>query len=76
MFGIIPKIPIDLVYDIRTTPELKDLIEFQPYQFKSSNKMQEETKAMFELAAHNHDVDAFIARTRHVRQMRGCYFEG
>ena len=26
MFGRIPKIPFDLVYDIRTTPELGDLI--------------------------------------------------
>ena len=64
MFGRIPKLPIDLVYDQTDSNELRDKIEVERIASEYVDKQRAEMKAMFDLAASNRDEAALSASSR------------
>ena len=56
MFGRIPKLPIDLVYDQTDADELKAKIEVEWIASDFVDQQKREMKAMFDFAAANRDA--------------------
>ena len=75
MFGRIPKLPIDLVYDQTDANELKAKIEVEWIASDFVDQQRKEMKAMFDLAAANRDAASLRASTLYDRTVRGANFK-
>ena len=75
MFGRIPKLPIDLVYDQTDSNELRAKIEVEWIASDFVDQQKKEMKAMFDLAAANRDEASLRASTNYDRTVRGANFK-
>ena len=75
MFGRIPKLPIDLVYDQTDADELKAKIEVEWIASDFLDQQRREMKAMFDFAAANRDAASLRASTLYDRTVRGANFK-
>ena len=75
MFGRIPKLPIDLVYDQTDADELKAKIEVEWIASDFVDQQRKEMKAMFDFAAANRDAASLRASTLYDRSVRGANFK-
>ena len=75
MFGRIPKLPIDLVYDQTDADELKAKIEVEWIASDFVDQQRKEMKAMFDFAAANRDAASLRASTLYDRTVRGANFK-
>ena len=71
MFGRIPKLPIDLVYDQVNSEELKAKIDVEWIASDFVKQQKKEMRAMFNFAAANRDAAALRASTLYDRTLRG-----
>ena len=72
MFGRIPKLLIDLVYDQTDSDELRAEIEVEWIDSDFLDKQKKEMKAMFDLSAANRDAASLRASTIYDRTVRGA----
>ena len=75
MFGRIPKLPIDLVYDQVDSEELKAKIDEEWIASGFVDQQKKEMRAMFDFAAANRDAAALRASTLYDRMVRGANFK-
>ena len=75
MFGRIPKLPIDLVYDQTNSDELRAKIEVEWIASDYVDQQKKEMKAMFDFAAANRDEASLRASTLYDRSFRGANFK-
>ena len=75
MFGIIPKLPIDLVYDQVDFEELKAKIEVEWIASDFVDQQKTEMRAMFDFADANRDAAVLRASTFYDRTVRGANFK-
>ena len=75
MFGRIPKLPIDLVYDQTNSDELRAKIEVEWIASDFVDQQKNEMKAMFDIAAANRDEASLRASTLYDRTVRGANFK-
>ena len=75
MFGRIPKLPIDLVYDQTDSDELRAKIEVEWIASDFLDQQRTEMKAMFDFAAANHDAASLRASTIYNCLVRGANFK-
>ena len=74
MFGRIPKLPIDLVYDQVDSEELQAKIDAEWIASDFVDQQKKEMRAMFDFATANRDAAALRASTLYDRTVRGAYF--
>ena len=75
MFGRIPKLPIDLVYDQTDSEELRAKIEVEWIASNFVEQQRKEMKAMFDFAAENRDAASLRASTLNDLTVRGAKFK-
>ena len=75
MFGRIPKLPIDLVYDQTDSDELRAKIEVEWIASDFVDQQKKEMKAMFDFATANRDAASLRASTIYDRTVRGANFK-
>ena len=75
MFGRIPKLPIDLVYDQTDSDELRVKIDVEWIASDFVDQQKKEMMAMFDFAAANRDADALKASILYDRTVRGANFK-
>ena len=72
MFGWIPKLPIDLVYDQTNSDELRAKIEVKWIALDFMDQQRKEMKAMIDFAAANRDAASLRGSTLNDRTVRGA----
>ena len=72
MFGPIPKLPIDLVYDQTDSDELREKIDVE---WIAVDQQRKKMKAMFDFSAANRDAAALRPSTLYDRMVRGSNFK-
>ena len=75
MFGRVPKLPIDLVYDQTDSEELKAKIEVEWIASEFAENLRKDMKEMFDFAASNRDAAALRASALVDRTVRGVNFQ-
>ena len=74
MYGCIPKLPIDLVYDQTDAEEMRAKYEVEWIASEFVDQQRREMKAMFDFAAANRDAAALRASALYDRTVRGIDF--
>ena len=75
MFGRVPKLPIDLVYDQTDSDELKAKIDVEWIPSEFVENLKKGMKSMFDFAASNRDAAALKASALTERTVRGANFQ-
>ena len=75
IFGRIPKLPIDLVYDHTDSDEHKAKIEVELIASDFVDQQKKEMKAIFDFTSTNRDAAALRASTLYDRMVRGANFK-
>ena len=74
MFGRIPKLPIDLVYDQTNVDDMRTKYEVEWITFDFVDQQRKEMIAMFDFAAANRDAARLKASALYDRTIRGIDF--
>ena len=75
MFGRIPKLPIDLVYDQTNAEDMRAKYEVEWISSEFVDQQRKEIRAMFDFAAANRDAAALKASALYDRTIRGIDFK-
>ena len=75
IFGRIPKLPIDLVYDQTNAEDMRAKYEVEWIASEFVDKQRKEIRAMFDFAAANRDAAALKASALYDRTIRGIDFK-
>ena len=75
MFGRIPKLPIDLVYDQTNETDMRAKYEVEWIASEFVDQQRREMRAMFDFAAANRDAAALKASALYDRTIRGIDFK-
>ena len=75
MFGRIPKLPIDLVYDQTNETDMRAKYEVEWIASEFVDQQRKEMRAMFDFAAANRDAAALKASALYDRKIRGIDFK-
>ena len=75
MFGRIPKLPIDLVYDQTSAEDMRAKYEVEWIASEFVDQQRKEMRVMFDFAAANRDAAALKASALYDRTIRGIDFK-